>query len=132
MVSVGSTSARAAEASLSGKPSAIRASRASSFGSAVAGTNPSILVPYLLGAPTLSRRSTITRSADFLPTPEAFAIKLESVLAIALRTSSGVPRLNIDMAAFGPTLLTEISNSNRRLAVRLEKPYSSSLLSRIA
>lgn len=51
----------------------------------------------------------MTRSADFLPTPEALAIKAASVLAMALRTSSGVPRLRIDMAAFGPTPLTEVS-----------------------
>ena len=81
--------------------------------------------------PTLSRRSTMTRSADFLPTPEALLIKAESALAMALRTSSASASERIAMPAFGPTPCTEIKSSNSFLAVREEKPYSSSAFSRM-
>ena len=108
-------------ASFSGKPSAIRASRASSgsFGLVVAGV---FGAPYFDGMPTLSRRSTMTRSAVFLPTPEALAIKAELALAMALRTSSASARERMAMAALGPTPWTEIRSSKIFLAASDEKP----------
>lgn len=108
-------------ASFSGKPRAMRASRASSGSLDFTAVGASG-APYLDGIPTLSRRSTITRSADFLPTPEALAIKAELALAMALRTSSASASERIAMAALGPIPWTEIKSSKIFLAVRVEKP----------
>lgn len=108
-------------ASLRGKPRAMSASRASSGSLLVVGVVVSG-APYLDGIPTLSRRSTMMRSAVFLPTPEALAIKAELALAIALRTSSASARERMAIAALGPIPWTEISSSKIFLAARLEKP----------
>lgn len=82
--------------------------------------------------PTLSRRSTITRSADFLPTPAALLMKVASALAMAFLTSSASASDNIAMAALGPIPWTPVRSSKIFLAAREEKPYNSSEFSRTA
>lgn len=98
----GSTCSSAEIASLRGKPRAMRASRASSCSFWVVVVGRSV-APYFEGIPTLSRRSTMMRSAVFLPTPVAFAIKAVLEFAMALRISSASARERIAMAALGPT-----------------------------
>ena len=71
---------------------------------------------------TFSRSSTMIRSAVRLPMPGTAWKRAESPLAIAFRSSRGVPPESTASATLGPTPCTPISIRNSSRSASLAKP----------
>ena len=105
----------------------MRAATASALPPPAAGCSPSeiaaLSMPDSTEAANLSFSSSTILSAIFLPTPFALVRAFASSKAIASCSCSSVNAERIDIPAFAPTPLTEISFLKASSSPRLEKPY---------
>src|SRR5215207_24230 len=126
--SCGGTSLSAFSASSSLYPSAVSASRASTYG-------PPPPPPVTTGSGPKAARllplsSSTSRSAVFFPRPGTEANLITSPLATVSEISGGDIEESTERASFGPTLLTAVSASNAARSSRSANPNRSIASSR--